>query len=425
MGNFIVNSFLNYIDPGTGSMLLTVILGLVTTMVFVGRGLVLKMKYGIAGGKIKEKGADKDPFVIYTDSKRYWNVFKPVCDEFEKREIKCRYLTASQDDPVFNAGYKFIEAEFIGEGNKGFVKLNMMRAHICLCTTPGLDVLQWKRSKDVDYYVHTHHAVGDTYVYRMFGTDFFDAILTTGYNQARCIRTLEAARNLPPKEIEIVGYTAMDSMKERYDKMEKVQNDITTVLCAPSWGTNNILNKYGENFIQKLIDTGYRIIFRPHPQSKIFEPELLKSLQDRFPENDMFLWNEDNDNFDVLSKADIMITDFSTVMFDYSFIFEKPFIYTEFSYDTAVFDAAWTDEKPWQFSVLDTLGYELKEADFDNLKAVIDETMASEKYEEGRKAAIEESWHHRGKAAELTVDYLVNKLKELTENDIKEGKAAD
>ena len=410
LGGF--HNYMTYIDPGTGSMLLTVILGLVTTMVFVARGLLIKLKYGFGGKKVKS--LEKDPFVIYTDSKRYWNVFKPICDEFEKREITVKYLTASEDDPVFSGGYTYIKPEFIGEGNKGFARLNMMKAHIVLCTTPGLDVLQWKRSKDVDFYVHTHHAVGDSLVYRMFGTDYFDAVLMTGPCQEYAIRELERLRGLPAKELPIVGYTSMDSMKKRLENTEITPNKVTTVLCAPSWGTNNILNKYGADFIQKLIDTGYKIIFRPHPQSKIFEPELLKSIMDQFPETDMFSWNEDNDNFDVLSKADILITDFSTVMFDYSFIFNKSFIYTDFNYDTAAFDAAWVERGPWQFTVLPTIGHELKVEDFDNLKEVIDETIASKEYEAGRRKAIEESWQYQGEAAKRTVDYLVDKLKQLT-----------
>ena len=36
-----------------------------------------------------------------------------------------------------------------------------MSASICLATTPGLGVYQWKRSKDVKYYVHICHMASD------------------------------------------------------------------------------------------------------------------------------------------------------------------------------------------------------------------------------------------------------------------------
>ena len=74
----------SYIDPGTGSMLFTVVLGLLGTVEFFFRGLILKLKSMAGGAKGKRVNSDKLPIVIYSDHKRYWNVFKPICDEFER-----------------------------------------------------------------------------------------------------------------------------------------------------------------------------------------------------------------------------------------------------------------------------------------------------------------------------------------------------
>ena len=151
------NFILLYIDPGTGSMLFTVVLGLLGTVVFFFRGLILKLKSMAGGAKGKRVNSDKLPIVIYSDHKRYWNVFKPICDEFERRKQKIVYMTQSDDDPVLNAGYEYIEGRYIGAGNRGFSVLNLLNAGIVFSTTPGLDVLQWKRSKYVDRYIHIFH----------------------------------------------------------------------------------------------------------------------------------------------------------------------------------------------------------------------------------------------------------------------------
>ncbi|MCQ2530837.1 MAG: CDP-glycerol glycerophosphotransferase family protein [Lachnospiraceae bacterium] len=366
----------------------------------------------------------KVPFVIYTDSKRYWNIFKPICDEFEKRETECLYLTASPDDPSLTFDYKYIKAEFIGEGNKGFARLNMLKAYICLSTTPGLDVLQWKRSRDVDWYVHTYHTVGDSLGYRMFGIDYYDAILKTGQHQERAIRALEKVRNLPAKETVTVGSTHLDAMKKRADQMDlsKRESENKIILLAPSWGESSILNKYGANLIQKLVETGYKIVIRPHPQSKISDPEMLDSLQKQFPNSERLEWNFDNDNFDILSRSDLMISDFSGVMYDYTFIFDRPLIYTEIDCDISQYDAAWVDYVMWPLAMPPVLGHELKESDFDNLKQVIDETLASEVYAAGRKAAVAEGWEYQGEAAKRTVDYLIQKYNQLKEKEETEKK---
>ena len=50
--------------------------------------------------------------------------------------------------------------ETIGLGNRVYTKLNFLNARVVLSTVPGLDVYQWKQSKDVDWYVHLTHSIG-------------------------------------------------------------------------------------------------------------------------------------------------------------------------------------------------------------------------------------------------------------------------
>ena len=139
-----------YIDPGTGSMLFTILIGVLGTGVYLLRNAFVKLKFLFSGGaKAKQAAEQRIPFAIFSDSKRYWNNFEPICDEFEKRKLPIVYYTASPDDPALKKESEYVKAEFIGEGNKAFSKLNYLKADILLSTTPGLDVYQWKRSKDV------------------------------------------------------------------------------------------------------------------------------------------------------------------------------------------------------------------------------------------------------------------------------------
>ena len=404
-----------YIDPGTGSMLFTIVLGIITTAVFFLRTLVIKLKFVISGGKVDRVTAgDKMSIVIFNEGRQYWNVFKPICDEFERRKIIVDYWTAAQDDPALLTNYRYIKTRFIGEGNAAYAKLNMMSADICLATTPGLDVYQWKRSKNVKYYVHILHAVGSAAGYRMFGLDFYDAVLLSGAFQIDEIRSLESMRNLPPKDLVIVGCPYLDSLLYRLNKVKHhpIERDgVPTVLLAPSWGASSILNKYGNRMIDSLITTGYNIIIRPHPQSSISEAEMLKALRSEYPDSDGLSWDFSHDNFNSLNSADIMITDFSGVMFDYTLVFDKPIMYTDTSaFNPAPYDACWLNHPLWKFSVYPTLGYELKDEDFPNLKMIINQMLNSSELQSGRENARNEVWQHMGESAVKTVDYLVEKL---------------
>ena len=165
-----------YIDPGTGSMLFSIVIGLVTMLYFLGKAAFIKLKFILSGGRaITSK--KYFPLVIYSEGKQYWNVFKPILEALERRGVSTVFYTSSEEDPVFAVQFKHIHSEYIGEGNKAFTRLNFLEAQICLMTTPGLDVYQLKRSRGVKHYAHILHAVDDATSYRLFGLDYFIFLL--------------------------------------------------------------------------------------------------------------------------------------------------------------------------------------------------------------------------------------------------------
>lgn len=404
--------FFLYIDPGTGSMLFSILIGIVSTIFFFGQRLFIKLKFFLSGGKSENNNKTKLPYVIFSDHKRYWNVFKPICDEFEKREIDLTYLTASPDDPCLKTHYNHIKTEFIGEGNKAFAHLNIMHAGICLSTTPGLDVYQWKRSKNVDWYVHVFHSVSDGTGYRMFGLDSYDAILAGGPIVEEELSKINKKRNLPPKEFVITGITYMDELKKRFDlenEVHKKNNFNRTVLLAPSWGKSAILSKYGENILQSLLNTNYKIIIRPHPQSLTSEKLLIEQLKQKYHNSDKLKWDFENDNFSALYESDIMISDFSGVIFDYAFVFNKPVIYAEVNFDSSPYDAAWLDDEKWMIKNLNKIGYPLKEEDFDRMQDILDNSISNFSKSDDLAYIRSQCWSNIGNAKTKIVDYLIQK----------------
>ena len=89
------------------------------------------------------------------------------------------------------------------------------------------------------YYVHMLHETGSTLLYRMFGIDFYDAILLTGDFQTDEVRDLEKVWGDDPKELEVVGCPYMDELKKRLDEEGTVENERKTVLLASSWGESS------------------------------------------------------------------------------------------------------------------------------------------------------------------------------------------
>lgn len=402
-----------YIDPGTGSMLFTILISIIGAGIYSLRMLWIKIRFVLSGGKVET--SDKEiPFVIFSDDKRYWNIFEPICREMNKREKEVVYYTASSDDPALKNEYKYVKAEFIGKDNKAYAKLNFLNAKIVLSTTPGLEVYQWKRSKKVQYYIHILHAASEVTMYRMFGLDYYDAVLLSGEYQKKDIRDLESLREIPEKELIKVGIPYMDEMVKRLKNSKPLTEHVRTILLAPTWGANGILSVYGERIIEKLLKTGYYIIIRPHPQSFTSEKEMIEALMKKYPESEQLEWNRDNDNFEVLRRSDILISDFSGVVFDFSLVFDKPIIYTNPNFDLGVYDAWWLNRPVWTMSALPRLGQELTEENIDNIKNVIDACIENPQYKKGRQSVKEETWEYFGEGAERVVDYIIKKYEELT-----------
>ena len=405
-----------YIDPGTGSMLFSIVIGAAATLFFLAKAAWLKFKLFF---RAKKNGvsvaADSNykKYVVYNEGLQYWNVFKPICEEFERRQIPLVYYTSAQKDPCFDAGYKFVQPEFIGEGNMAFVKLNMISAGIVLMTTPGLQVYQLKRSKNAGHYAHILHAPSDATMYRLFGIDYFDSVLLSGEYQKADLRYLEKQRGIKEKELAVVGCPYLDTLKEKMASIPPEESHSFTVLDSPSWGKSAILSRYGERLLDPLVGTGWNIIVRPHPQSKKSEKEVLDRLEKRYADAKNLVWNYERDNIFAMKKSDIMISDFSGIIYDYTFLCDKPVMYVNSDLDLMPYDA-WdlpeNGKKIWQFETLRKIGVELKEEQFANIKDVIQSASDSEELAKLRAKAKAEAWMNEGAAGKAVADFMLSKV---------------
>lgn len=404
-----------YIDPGTGSMLITIILGMVSVVYFFARKIIIRAKTLITGGRRGMEDEDHIDYLIFSDSKRYWSTFRPVCELFERDGIKASYWTCSEDDPALSESYEHVSCRYVGSVNRAASKLNFVDADIVLSTTPGLDVYQWKRSKNAKYYVHVFHALGDATFYRMFGLDYYDAVMMVAPYQRDQIRALEKAHHVPEKELFVAGLPYMDSLLERAKSLhsDNKNDGHLSILLASSWGANSILSRYGSALIMELAATGHDIIIRPHPQSYTSDREVLEGIRRDCAHLKNLTWDQSNDNFETLSRADIMISDFSGVIFDYALIFDRPVIYADTSFDPSVYDMVWVKGELWIFESLKKLGVKLLPEDVPRIGEVINEALHDEDLAKGREEVRKSGWSNIGNSAEFIERALIRKREEL------------
>ena len=224
---------------------------------------------------------------------------------------------------LFESNY--VTCKYIGQGNKAYSYLNLLEADLLAMTTPGLDVLQIKRSKRVQHYTYIQHAPTDG-TYKTFSFDYFDSVLCSGEHQINFLRHLEQQRGLPAKQLIHAGYPYLDTLIQRKSALPASlpqHQKPAHILIAPTWGANNLLRRFGLALIEPLLAEGYRITIRPHPQSFISEREFILNFKAQLMPHEHITWDENPDNFTALATSDMMISDISGVIFDYAFAFEK------------------------------------------------------------------------------------------------------
>jgi CDP-glycerol glycerophosphotransferase (TagB/SpsB family) len=253
-------------------------------------------------------------------------------------------------------------------------------------------------------------------MYRLFGIDYFDSVLLSGDYQAADILMLEKMRGLPEKKLVTVGCTYLDVNAEKMKEIPQEENHPFTVLVSPSWGASALLSRYGKRLLDPLIKTGWRIILRPHPQSVSSEKGMLDGLTERYKEHGNLVWDYDRDNIFSLAKADVMISDFSGIIFDYTFLCDKPVFYVSQDIDLRPYDADdicsgennETDLKRlWQFRVVQEFGIELKESMFDSIGDVIMNASDNPDLQTARQRAKDNAWMYRGEAGKKIADFMI------------------
>ncbi|WP_394967751.1 CDP-glycerol glycerophosphotransferase family protein [uncultured Helicobacter sp.] len=434
-----------YLDPGSGSLLLSSVVAIFASVVFFIKNIFYKLtspRTLLSGGFSSRGGGNskvKTHIVFYSEGKQYYHTFKPILDILDSIKHPYTYLTSGQDDPALSRkNLTYGVFTYIGEGNKAYIKLNTLKADICVLTTPGLDVLQLKRSKGVGHYCHIVHSLTPM-TYRAFGLDYFDSVLVANEIQKDFVREVEEAHAVKKKYIGVVGSTYLDELSNLrdtalhnessldhkihlFDKLSNISShNKPVILVSPSWGKETILSKYGLRLLEPLAKAGFVLIVRPHPQSLIGEAESknIKNIQENLAKYENVVWDIGTPNVYAFTKADMMISDFSSVIFDFVCLEGKPVLTLDFEFDTAGYDLSDIDMKKfYTFNALKRIGGKLQEENFSNLATIIAEILESTKTQEVKKCK-EELWRYPHHAGFKATQELLKIERELLEHSLK------
>ena len=102
-------------------------------------------------------------------------------------------------------------------------------------------------------------------------------------------------------------------------------------------------------------------------------------------------------------------------MFDFALVFDRPVIYADVSFDFEPYDAGWLNNEMWTFRALPKVGVQLTPENADRLPELIEESLHSRAFAEGRREAIAETWANQGNSIPAIADYLTAARRRLQE----------
>jgi len=358
--------------------------------------------------------------VFYSENQNSMIIFESLINELiNKHNVSICYVTSSKEETILKTTNKKIKTFCIGDGiarTKFFLNL---KADILIMTMPDLGTFHIKRSKVYSvHYVYMFHAMVSTHLlYQKKAFDQFDTIFCVGPYQIDEIRSAEKIYNLKPKKLIQFGYNHLDNLIEKYSNRKNIllqEKKIIQILIAPSWGKKGLFETVVEEIIDVLLETGYKIILRPHPMTQKKSKKKISYLDKKFSSHPNFILEQDITNFDSFAQSDIMISDWSGVPLEFAFTFERPILYIDVQKKMHNPDFEEIPHIPIEISIRDKIGIIIPKSEIKSIPKKIEElSEKSESMKEQIKKIREDTIFNIGESSKLGAIQIIKLLNEL------------
>ena len=353
--------------------------------------------------------------VFYSESNGFYKYYKGIIEYLlNNTNITIHYITSDYNDKIFELEKKNnrIKAYYIAE--KKLITLMMkMEADIVVMTMPDLDNYHIKRSylkKDIEYIYIPHGMDSLNMTMREKSMNNFDTIFVTDkYQKDEMEKTIEYY-GLQNKNIFDWGYSLLDDMIYDYQKNKK-KNDVKTVLIAPSWQKDNIVDLCLDDLIDKLSGHDYKVILRPHPQQVRHCKERFENLKQKYSDDDTVLIQTDFSSTDTVFNADLMISDWSGIAYEYAYTTKKPvlFINTPMKVMNPIYKEI--NDSPINVWSRDVIGKSVNVSDLDKIDKTVDTMLKdSKKYSDRINDLVNDSVYNLGNSASCGANYIIESL---------------
>lgn len=356
--------------------------------------------------------------VFYSEKNGFYKYYKNVIEIIlKKTDIVIHYITSDPKDEVFALANDQFRIYYIGE-NKLIILMMKMEADVVVMTMPDLQKYHIKRSmvkEDIEY-IYLDHGIGsDNLMLRKHALDYFDTIFASNEIGKAEIRAQEKCYGLKKKNIVEFGSCLIDNMIEAHRADSNFINERLTILIAPSWQDGNILDSGIHEILENLLGRGYYVVVRPHPQYvRHFEDKLL-DLAEQYADRNDFKLQMDFSSNETVFRADILMTDWSSIAYEYSFATLKPTLFINTPMKVMNPDYEEIGVLPFDIEIRRKIGISINMDHLGEIGEVVEALQSNKMFSKEEMEKIRKKYlYNVGFSGEIGAKYIIRRLIEYS-----------
>ena len=354
--------------------------------------------------------------VFYSESSGFYKYYKGIIEYILKNtNIAVHYITSDPNDQVFaiSQSQPRLKPYYIAE--KRLITLMMkLDCDVMVMTMPDIENFHIKRSyvrKDIEYVYVPHCIDSINMTMRTGAVDHYDSILCVGKHQKEEITNTEAVYGLPHKTLVDWGYTLLDEMRAQYAASAYEDKPGKKILIAPSWQKDNIVDSCLEEILDTLKGRGYQITVRPHPQEVRLKQAYMEQLEAKYAaDRDVEIQTDFSSNSTVF-EADLLITDWSAISFEFSFTTNKPTLFINTEMKVVNKDFRKIKLKPFDITARNKIGRAIEKSEVPEIASVTAELLEhQDEYRDRIDELKHKHFYNLGHSGEVGADYIIGRL---------------
>ena len=356
--------------------------------------------------------------VFYSESNGFYKYYKGMIEYLlNNTNITIHYITSDYNDKIFDLEKEndHIKAYYI-EDRKLITLMMKMDADVVVMTMPDLETYHIKRSyvrKDIEYIYVPHGMDSLNLTMRNHSMDHYDTVFVTGKYQREEAEATNKLNDIKNRKIFNWGYTLLDEMIEDYNKKSKKGSKEKSVLIAPSWQKDNIIDLCLDEVLEKLKGHDYKVIVRPHPQQVRHMKEKFEKLKETYKDDKSIEIQTDFSSNDTVFNADLMITDWSGIAYEYAFTTKRPVLFINTPMKIMNPEYEKIKVEPFNIWCRSKIGEELEVNKLKNVDKTVDKMLKSSKeYNNKIDKVLKDSVYNLGNSAEAGAEYIIKCIQE-------------